>query len=117
MKNRKGTKHNCWQGGKIMDGAGYVRIYCPEDPRANQGRYMREHQVVMEKMIGRQLLPGESVHHKNGVRHDNRPENLELWVTSQPSGQRTADLVVWAKEILQKYENLGTDDRQPENVK
>jgi hypothetical protein len=63
----------------------------------------KQHRVVMEELLGRALSPHENVHHTNGVRHDNRPENLELWVTSQPSGQRPADLVEWAKEILRIY--------------
>lgn len=63
----------------------------------------RQHREVMKEILGRDLLPGENVHHKNGVRHDNRPENLELWVTHQPSGQRPDDLVTWAKEILSRY--------------
>jgi HNH endonuclease len=58
----------------------------------------------MERELGRELYRGENVHHRNGNRADNRPENLELWVTFQPSGQRPADLVAYAKEILARYD-------------
>jgi len=57
----------------------------------------------MEKQLGRQLWDGENVHHRNGVRSDNRPENLELWVVRQPAGQRPEDLVAWARTILSRY--------------
>jgi hypothetical protein len=68
-----------------------------------RGRRMLEHRYVMERMLGRRLLGTETVHHINGVRHDNRPGNLELWSSSQPSGQRVDDLVAWAHEILATY--------------
>jgi hypothetical protein len=59
----------------------------------------------MEAILGRHLLPGENVHHRNGVPGDNRPENLELWVKPQPPGCRVEDAVAWARLILARYEN------------
>ena len=71
-----------------------------------KGTYKLEHTLVMEKMLGRPLLPDENVHHSNGIRDDNLPENLELWTKPQPSGIRVLDAVAWAKEILARYENV-----------
>lgn len=58
----------------------------------------------MSEFLGRPLLGFENVHHLNGDRMDNRLENLELWVTAQPSGQRPTDLLEWAHRIIDLYE-------------
>ena len=78
-------------------------MYRPDHPASWRSGQIFEHRVVMEEMIGRYLLPHENVHHKNGNRQDNRPDNLELWIKKQPQGQRVEDLVTFAKEILELY--------------
>jgi hypothetical protein len=87
--------------GHLNKKTGYVMV------RIGGRKTVGQHRIVMAELLGRPLLPGESVHHQNGVRHDNRPENLELWVSFQPSGQRPKDLLKWADEIIRRYSDLG----------
>lgn len=79
--------------GRFIDKSGYVML-----PR-NKGYSQPEHRAVMEQMLGRKLEPHETVHHKNGIRTDNRPENLELWSGRHGRGHRVEDEDIWSGMI------------------
>lgn len=96
------------EGSIYTDKKGYKLLLSRSHPRASN-RYVFEHILVMEKKLGRHLLPNENIHHKNGVKNDNHLENLELWVRPQPTGVRVKDAINWAKKILETY---GSDESQ-----
>lgn len=101
VKGRRFCSSKCWSA-SVGDGRhhtkrGYVRICVGGVPD------IAEHRHVMEKKIGRKLRAGEIVHHKNGIRSDNSPDNLELWLRKDPPGQRVADRIAWAKALLAEY--------------
>lgn len=72
----RGDKAAHWKGGKVKDN-NYITIYAPKHPNNRRG-YIREHRLVMEKYLGRLLKKNEVIHHLNGIRNDNRIENLLL---------------------------------------
>lgn len=85
-EKRKGKNHPKWKGGKaICDG--YVYILNRNHPSRNSGNYIAEHRLVMEKYLGRYLKKWEIIHHKNGIRDDNRLKNLEIVVNKKHFGK------------------------------
>jgi len=96
-QKRTGPQHPNWKTGKYKDANGYIRLSFPG------GKSQLEHRAVMEKTLGRVLLPEETIHHKNGIRDDNRSENLELFNSRHPRGQRVDELIADAVATLRRY--------------
>lgn len=79
-----GKNNHKWNGGKnLRKDVGYIEVYCPDHPSAITRPYIYEHRLVMEKHIGRYLERDEVVHHINGIKTDNRIENLKLMTNSE----------------------------------
>jgi len=97
-KTKRGSESRTWKGGRVKTKQGYVKIYCSGHPYAVKN-YVLEHRLIMEKVLGRYLLPSEIVHHKNGIKDDNRVENLVLVSSDEHGRMRTCGDCYLRKEI------------------
>lgn len=97
-------RNSHWKGGRSVTPQGYVLVLDPTHPNAQKDGYVREHIQVITRHLGRPLTQKETTHHIDGDRQNNTIENLQLWSSNHPSGQRVSDLVAYAKELLREYE-------------
>ena len=91
---------------------GYITIKVSSDVCGYKDNWMDEHRFVMERVLCRNLEPHEEIHHKNGDKADNHPDNLQLWSHSHPPGQAMADKLQWAAYLIQlNHPGLLTEDQ------
>lgn len=95
--------------------SGYVTVVlAPDDPfveMTRKDRRVKEHRLVMAHSLGRPLTQDEFVHHRNGIKNDNNPDNLELWTRSHPDGQRVQDVFEWCVAFIERYAREIDDTR------
>jgi hypothetical protein len=108
VKSRRGENSRRWKGGRTKTKYGYIKIFNLDHPNSDRAGYVLEHVYIMQQHLGRPLEKGEKIHHKNGVRDDNRIENLELWIKGHPPCQRITDLIPYWEEMLNKYKHINS---------
>src|ERR1700682_45731 len=109
---KDGPGHKGWKGGRTIDKSGYVLVWNPDHPQANHAGYVREHRLVAEEILGRFLTRDEVVHHKDGDRSNNDPENLQVFDSNADHlrHELTGRVPEWTEL---GRERLGLPPRQP----
>jgi hypothetical protein len=110
FKKCKSKKCSCKTRKIIKTKEGYILLYNPNHKNARKNGYLFEHTYNMSKKIERPLIKNETVHHKNGIKDDNRIENLELWSRNHSPGQRVKDLLEFSKNIISLYGNIKLEE-------
>ena len=105
-KNNVGSNNPNFSGGKYVDDKGYIRVLMPDHPRNIKG-YVYEHRLLMERYVGRHLMPWETVHHINEIKTDNRIENFFLCMHREHS----------ALHMEGRKPTMGQRDKMRENAK
>lgn len=114
---KSGQDHPGWKGGKTRDKSGYILVYMPDHPQSNSNGYIREHRLVMERVLGRPLLPTEVVHHKDDDPSNNSPDNLQLYESNNKHLAETlkGKCPEWTPEGLERIRQ--GIERHAENAK
>jgi transposase len=107
---RTGENNPRWKRGHTVNaGSGYAGIKIPGHPLASTWGYVKVHVLEMEKVVGRHLTKQERVHHKDGDKQNNRPDNLELFLSEKEHQEHERTLNRFAKQLL--YGQLETTER------